>query len=485
MTDRQVLDALGAVPYLKGVSAADLERLDGEASVRHFDAGQLVVRKGAAAKSMWVVVDGCVRLGAKSDPDARQLAVGDTIGEAEVRAGAAHPASARAEEPSTLLELSSEAVAQLGASGSTTDDKGHDHAAPWQAELRTAALLAWRSLVHRRSRVVTTLSSVTVIFTMVLLITGMAEYFRSEPGIAVDSFGADTWVVAPDATGVFTSAASLPQELGTQLASDEGVGAADPVVVARFAVVDGSGTHDVMLVGYAPDGLGSPPLRRGSRPVEGELVVSEALGVEVGAILQAGPKPFQVSGIADGITLFAGIPLIWMPLAQVQELLNGGAPTVTAFAVRGTAPAGQQWSVLDSDEVTDDAMRPMERAVSSIGMMSVLLWVVAALVIGAVAYVTALERTRDFAVIKAIGGSDTTLLTALALQSLFTALAAAALSVPLQALAAPLFPMGVTVPASALWRLPIIASVVAVLASAAGIRRIRDVDPAAAFGAAT
>lgn len=460
-----------------------MARLDGEAALRHFEAGQLVVRKGSAAKSMWIVVDGRVRLGAKSDPDARQLVAGDTIGEAAVLEGQTHPASARAEGSATLLELSAEGAARLVAS--RLDGPAHAHTPPWSAQLRTAALLAWRSLVHRRSRVVTTLSSVTVIFTMVLLITGMAEYFRNEPRVAVASFGADTWVVAPDSTGVFTSAATMPEDLALQIGSGDGVEAVSPIIVARFAVADRGATHDVMLIGYPPDGPGRPPLREGRMAGQGELVASGALGVDVGTHLQAGPSTIRVSGVADGITLFAGIPFVWMPLAQVQQLLQGGAPTVSAFAVRGTVPPGDQWSVLDSEEVTDDAMRPMERAVSSIDMMSLLLWIVAGLVIGAVAYVTVLERTRDFAVIKAIGGSDTTLLTALALQSLFTALAAAVLSVPLQVLAAPIFPMEVTVPVEALWRLPLVAAVVAVLASAAGVRRIRDVDPAAAFGAAT
>ena len=147
-------------------------------------------------------------------------------------------------------------------------------------------------------------------------------------------------------------------------------------------------------------------------------------------------------------------------------------------------PAGATWSVLTSEEVIVDASRPLERATASIDTMTILLWIVAGLVIGAVAYVTALERTRDFAVIKAIGGSDATLLVALGLQSLFTALLAAALASVLEGFFEPFFPMEVAVPRAAFAWLPIVAAVVAVVASTAGVRRIRAVDPSAAFGAA-
>ncbi|CKT45899.1 putative glutamine-transport transmembrane protein ABC transporter [Mycobacterium tuberculosis] len=47
---------------------------------------------------------------------------------------------------------------------------------------------------------------------------------------------------------------------------------------------------------------------------------------------------------------------------------------------------------------------------------------------------------------------------------------------------APLFPMTVVVPLSAFVALPAIATVIGLLASVAGLRRVVAIDPALAFG---
>ena len=47
-------------------------------------------------------------------------------------------------------------------------------------------------------------------------------------------------------------------------------------------------------------------------------------------------------------------------------------------------------------------------------MIAVLLWIVAALIVGSVIYLSALERTRDFAVFKAVGVSTRSVIAGLA-----------------------------------------------------------------------
>lgn len=68
-------------------------------------------------------------------------------------------------------------------------------------------------------------------------------------------------------------------------------------------------------------------------------------------------------------------------------------------------------------------MRPMTAAVGALTFMAVLLWVVAALIVGSVIYLSALERTRDFAVLKAVGVSTRAVLAGLCLQAVIVAVA--------------------------------------------------------------
>ena len=83
--------------------------------------------------------------------------------------------------------------------------------------------------------------------------------------------------------------------------------------------------------------------------------------------------------------------------------------------------------MIDRAGAVDDLMRPMTAAVGAITFMAVLLWVVAALIVGSVIYLSALERTRDFAVLKAVGVSTRAVLAGLCLQAVIVAVVAAVL----------------------------------------------------------
>ena len=128
-------------------------------------------------------------------------------------------------------------------------------------------------------------------------------------------------------------------------------------------------------------------------------------------------------------------------------------------------------------------MRPLERSISSVNLIRILLWLVAALIIGTMTYLSALERQRDFAVLKAVGASTRTLLASLALQAVLIALVSVVVAVVLQYFIAPAFPLKVRVPARAFWQLPLLALVISLVAGAVGMRRVARSDPALAFAA--
>ena len=111
-----------------------------------------------------------------------------------------------------------------------------------------------------------------------------------------------------------------------------------------------------------------------------------------------------------------------------------------------------------------------------------LLWAIAAGIIGAILYMSAIERMSDFAVLKAMGASNRFVMTALAMQASIVAIAAAGAAMVLAALLSPGVPDAGRDPRD---RLPGPADhrfVVGLLASAAGLRQSIRVDPASAFG---
>ena len=130
-----------------------------------------------------------------------------------------------------------------------------------------------------------------------------------------------------------------------------------------------------------------------------------------------------MSGLTEDRTLFAGMPLVFMEIDAAQELVYRGQDLATAVLVDGeptSVPDG--YAVLSNEAVAEDAMRPLEKSVSSVNIIRVLLWFVAAMIIGTMVYLSALERRRDVAVLKAIGGSTTRLGASIALQGALIAL---------------------------------------------------------------
>ncbi|HEY5252641.1 MAG TPA: FtsX-like permease family protein, partial [Acidimicrobiales bacterium] len=101
--------------------------------------------------------------------------------------------------------------------------------------------------------------------------------------------------------------------------------------------------------------------------------------------------------------------------------------------------------------------------------------------VAALIYVTALERTRDFAVLKALGSSSRLLFAGLATQAILVSLAAAAVGAAISTFMTGLFAQPVDIPGNAYIILPISALIVGLVASLAALRRAVSVDPAVAF----
>ena len=211
--------------------------------------------------------------------------------------------------------------------------------------------------------------------------------------------------------------------------------------------------------------------------------MSSTLGSKMGDDLEIGSRSVRIVGIVDDSTALAGQPNIFLTVDGAQQLGYSAQPIVTSIGIRGSpAQVPDGYRTIDRAGAVADLMRPMKSAVAAITLMAVLLWVVAALIVGSVIYLSALERTRDFAVLKAVGVSTRSVLLGLCLQAVIVAVVAAVLGGLLSLVLGPLFPMRVVVPTSAFLLLPVIGVVIGLLASVAGMRRAVTIDPALAFG---
>lgn len=345
-------------------------------------------------------------------------------------------------------------------------------------------LLTLRDLVYRRTRFIVVSLLGAVVFALLFVMTGLVEQFNLEPFDTVEKVGAETWVVQDGISGPFTSSSAVPAEAAGAVVAEE----SSPFVVARSSLAVGDDEpFEVFVVGHELGGVGAPVADEGAAAAaSGEVVVDVSTDAEIGDDVVLAGVPFTVVGRNDDTTLLAGIPVVFAPIADVQDFLFGSDQVISGVVANGAVdsiPPGAK--TMTSDEVAEDVLEPLDGAIASIDLVRVLLWIVAGIIIGAVVYLSALERQRDFAVLKAVGVADRSLLGSLAMQAVLVALAAVATAAVLQLFLAPMFPLTVRVPARAFWQLPALAVVMALVAGGFGMRKVLRSDPSQAFAGAT
>lgn len=344
-----------------------------------------------------------------------------------------------------------------------------------------------RDLQWRRRRFGIAAAATALVFAITLLLSGLSSTVKHEPFVLVDALSADEWVVSEGVPGPFTGRTVIAaDDVAEELARQDGVSEAVPAFLGYGSTApDADGrVVDYNLIGTPPGAFPQPTITEG-RPVEGsgEAVADASSTLEVGDEVSIGPVELQVVGKAARLSLLFGGPTLFLTLTDVQHLFAFGQPVAQTVLVRGhvdQVPPDLQ--VLDNDTVARDAGRSLKRGTDIITTVSVLLWIVAAGIVGSIVYLSVLERLRDLAVLKAIGTSSGVLIAGVAIQALTLSSVAAVIGVVLSRLIQPTFPIYVELGLGDHVRLAVLALGTAVVASGIAVRRVLAVEPAQAFG---
>ena len=345
--------------------------------------------------------------------------------------------------------------------------------------------VTFADLVYRYRQFLIAVVGAGLVLAMGLLLAGLVGGFSSEIDQTVGAVGAQRWVLSDNAKGQIAAVAVIPQAERAAIARDPGVTRADSLIVIpqQAAGIDGH-TTTVVVFGVQRGGLGDPVATAGRDLAgPGQLVADSGAGAAVGSHITVGKMRFTVVGEVNGRTLLGGLPILYTTLHDAQDLAFGGRPLVTAVVTQGvpsrTSPG---LDILTDTQVEQSALASMATAVSSVNNSKVLMWAIVAIIIASLLYVSALQRVRDFAVLKALGSSSATLFASLALQAVVVTLAAAAFALVISNFMGGLFSQPVAIPASAYATLPIVAIVVGLISSLVALRRATGADPASVFG---
>lgn len=345
-------------------------------------------------------------------------------------------------------------------------------------------LLLLRDLQWRWRRLTAGVLATALVLAMTLLLGALRDSFLAETDRTVSFFGADEWIVPSGTAGPFTSNSPISALVADSIAEQPDVGAATPVAIFRHAVegID-DGFTDVSVLAYAPGGVVRPVIDSGRAPESaGETAVDVRTGAELGQTLTLAGESLEVVGITQGLTMYGGTPGILVTLDDAQRIAYGGEPLASAIVVDGSVdevPDGL--AVKAPAQVGGDLRRPLAVVTGALGVLEALLWIVAAAIIGLLAYLSGLDRQRDITVYKALGVSSSRLVSGVLLEGVLTAVLGAGVGLLLGIVLVPLFPIDVAVSPAQTLVLFGLAVVVGALAGALGIRRVLRADPARAF----
>jgi len=344
-------------------------------------------------------------------------------------------------------------------------------------------LIAVRDALWRWRRFLVALVATALVLSLTLVLDGVNRSFPNEARRTVAAFGAGAWVVPEGASSVFFSSTVLQADTAAAVAALPGAEQASAVAVLNGALPDET---NVNMLGVVPGLFTDPPVVDGRAPTApGEATADPSLGIELGETTAINGHPFTIVGLTSGLSYAAGIYSMYVPLVDAQAIGYGGQPLATTVVTKGIpTEALDGFTTVDDAFVEDDLLAPLVNARKTIGLVLGLLWIVAAMVIGSVVYLTSIDRSRDFAVLKATGATNQSLLAGLAFQASMLSGGASALAVVMSFGLKSAFPMETEIAPASYITLAAVAIGVALVAAGVSARRTLQIDPALAFAGA-
>jgi putative ABC transport system permease protein len=394
--------------------------------------------------------------------------------------------------------------------------------------------LALKDIRRQVGKFLATIVGVGMLLAIVLVMNGIYQGNIFDGVWLIENTAADLWVVERGRGGPFNESSRVPGDAPKSVAATPGVARASPYIAyAAQREVEGA-SQQFTIVGYDVfGGLGGPGRLAAGRSLAAahwEAVADAKLGLAPGERLRLGAHDYAVVGTTRGAADPAGNPLVYLSLADAQEVLYqqdshalvasraaslrrleraGYAPreaerllplltpstdTVNAVLVR-MAPGAEaeaarrhierwlHYSVYTSAEERELMLEGRLKKMSAVlGIFRALLVVVSIVIIALIVYVLTIEKVRPIATLKLIGAPNSVIVRMILEQSLALTLGSFAVAFALMSLARDRFPRTLVLLPEEIVATFAVMLAGGVLASLTAIRHALRTPPALALG---
>lgn len=396
--------------------------------------------------------------------------------------------------------------------------------------------LAVRDIRHNAGRFAFTSVGIGLLLMIVMGMGGIYRGLISDATLLVDRVGADLWIVQGSTRGPFAEVSRISATLEDRVRAVPGVENA-----RRFVSHTIQRTHAGKPLRMVVQGLSWPDDRgdwvpivagRALRQANYEMIADESLKLPLGSRIRLGKNNYEVVGITrgmvgsggDGLTFFTvadamaiqfdqpgeavrleraarrsrveamdlgrlqpllldraaglsnGIPAFAVPqVSAVLVTLQAGANEATVRRTLGTWP---DITVYSTQEQKDFLLAGMvDKARRQLGLFRVLLIIISTIIIALIIYTLTLDKIRDIALLKLIGGRNTVIIGLILQQALLMGLVGYGIAWWMGLYIFPYFPRRVLIDPDDLISLAITVIAISTLASFLGIWKAMRVEP--------
>jgi len=374
--------------------------------------------------------------------------------------------------------------------------------------------LALADIRHKLGRFVLTCLGLGLLMAVALSMVGIYQGVVSEALALSRSLRADLWVVESGTRGPFAEASRIPGDVREMVARLPGVAAAGAITLRTAEARAPQGTIRVQVIGYEPGRPGGPSViatGRGLGATRFEIVADARSGLPLGATLLLGRYRYHVVGTTRGLVASSGDPLIFMQLRDSQDLQFRLAPAATRRAIAANAGSGgtdtvnaiiarlhpdadpilvaetaRRWKHLAAltDQEQSDllTLSVVNRARVQLGMFTVVLLFVSAVIIALIIYTMTMDKLREIATLKLIGAPDSTIIGLVLQQALLLGGVAYVAAVAIVFSARDIFPRAVALGPAEVAVMAVVIAMICLLGSLVSIRAALRIEPQQALG---
>lgn len=397
--------------------------------------------------------------------------------------------------------------------------------------------LAIRDIRYHRGRFILTSIGLGLLLGVVISMGGIYRGLFADALAILHFTKADIWVVQQGTNGPFAESSRIPEDIRYRIKAVPGVTEASPLSFQTIQIERKGKPFRFFLIGYDLNGFGGPPeiiAGRSIRQKNYEMVVAQAMKMDLGEKIHLGLHDYTVVGITGKVVSSGGDPAAYVSLADAQNIqfkkdndairndraridanlagIQSLSPAQAKFlkqniagitesthtvntVVARIAPGAdlhqvqeriRRWNhfnPLSVDQQTKILTKGMiEKARMQLGLFRIILLVISAVIIALIIYTSTIDKIKVIATLKLIGAQNRVIIGMILQQSLLMGVIAYAIGYGLILLTYEKFPRRIVLERFDLQALFVIVIVICTVSSFVGIRKALKVEPAEALG---